>query len=49
MMFNCKDLSHWPVDFDTFVGCSMDTTVNRIENYIDDQIEKLVEQILMKY
>ena len=32
----------------TFAGCSMETTVNRMEKYSDDQIENFVEQILMK-
>ena len=52
MMFNCKDLSHWPVDIIVHFCpphlCWMETTVNKMEKYSDDQIENFVEQILMK-
>ena len=33
----------------TIAGCSMETTVNRMEKYSDEQIENFVEQILKKY
>ena len=52
MMFNCKDLSHWPVDITVHYLLStpsrMETTVNRMEKYSDDQIENFVKKILMK-
>ena len=55
MMFNCRPFlqtfGHYFALFalHAFAGCSMETTVNRMEKYIDDQIENFVQQILTKY
>ena len=35
--------------FHSFAGCSIESTVHRMEKYSDDPIENFVEQILIKY